>query len=96
MRMAVALYSKLQGMINELKNWNIESPANQLFDKTERYFAKASRRNTDFYYSFFSLFLAIFVFELKKMLKTKKKTAQERDRNSRPDQRRRGTEFQEA
>ncbi|KAL0794526.1 hypothetical protein Bca101_065903 [Brassica carinata] len=39
-RMAAALYSKLQGMINVLKNWKIESPAEQLFDKTERYFAK--------------------------------------------------------
>ncbi|KAF3587751.1 hypothetical protein F2Q69_00026327 [Brassica cretica] len=39
-RMAAALYSKLQGMIKVLKNWKIESPAEQLFDKTERYFAK--------------------------------------------------------
>ncbi|KAJ0256767.1 Hydroxyproline-rich glycoprotein family protein [Hirschfeldia incana] len=39
-RMAAALFSKLQGMIKVLKNWNIESPAEQLFDKTERYFAK--------------------------------------------------------
>jgi len=38
--MAAALYSKLEGMIKELKNWKIESPANQLYDKTERYFAK--------------------------------------------------------
>ncbi|KAG5387309.1 hypothetical protein IGI04_038779 [Brassica rapa subsp. trilocularis] len=44
-RMASALHSKLQGMINELKNWKIESPANLLFDKTERYFSKASHRN---------------------------------------------------
>ncbi|XP_024008731.1 uncharacterized protein At4g04980 [Eutrema salsugineum] len=39
-RMAAALYSKLQGMVKDLKSWKIESPANQLFDKTERYFAK--------------------------------------------------------
>ncbi|KAL0813029.1 hypothetical protein Bca101_069472 [Brassica carinata] len=39
-RMAAALYSKLQGMIKVLKNWKIESPAEQLFDKTERYFGK--------------------------------------------------------
>ncbi|EOA39672.1 hypothetical protein CARUB_v10008313mg [Capsella rubella] len=39
-RMAAALYSKLQGIIKELKNWKMESPADQLFDKTERYFAK--------------------------------------------------------
>ncbi|KAL1222863.1 hypothetical protein V5N11_022166 [Cardamine amara subsp. amara] len=42
-RMAAALYSKLQGMIKELKNWKIESPANQLFDKTERFFTKIRR-----------------------------------------------------
>ncbi|XP_009118230.1 uncharacterized protein At4g04980-like isoform X1 [Brassica rapa] len=42
-RMASALHSKLQGMINELKNWKIESPANLLFDKTERYFSKIRR-----------------------------------------------------
>ncbi|EFH68875.1 hypothetical protein ARALYDRAFT_471241 [Arabidopsis lyrata subsp. lyrata] len=58
-RMAAALYSKLQGMIKELKNWKIESPANQLFDKTERYFAKASHRNTDF-----SSFFAFPFFEI--------------------------------
>ncbi|XP_056862635.1 uncharacterized protein At4g04980-like isoform X2 [Raphanus sativus] len=39
-RMAAALYSKLQGMIKVLKNWEIESPAEKLFDRTERYFAK--------------------------------------------------------
>ncbi|WZY97467.1 hypothetical protein YC2023_069796 [Brassica napus] len=39
-RMAAALYSNLQCMIKVLKNWKIESPAEQLFDRTERYFAK--------------------------------------------------------
>ncbi|CAN8305558.1 unnamed protein product [Cochlearia groenlandica] len=39
-RTAAALYSKLQGIIKELKSWKIESPANNLLDKTERYFAK--------------------------------------------------------
>ncbi|XP_010458483.1 PREDICTED: uncharacterized protein At4g04980-like [Camelina sativa] len=39
-RMAVALYSKMQGIIKELKNWKMESPADQLLDKTEGYFAK--------------------------------------------------------
>ncbi|KAH0935492.1 hypothetical protein HID58_012609 [Brassica napus] len=39
-RMAAALYSKLHGMIKVLKNWKIASPAEQLFDKTECYFAK--------------------------------------------------------
>ncbi|KAF2588139.1 hypothetical protein F2Q70_00041873 [Brassica cretica] len=43
-RMASALHSKLQCTIKELKNWKIESPANLLFDKTERYFSKASHR----------------------------------------------------
>ncbi|KAG2300906.1 hypothetical protein Bca52824_037378 [Brassica carinata] len=35
-RMASTLHSKLQGMIKDLKDWKIESPANLLFDKTER------------------------------------------------------------
>ncbi|XP_056866300.1 uncharacterized protein At4g04980 isoform X1 [Raphanus sativus] len=39
-RTASALHSKLQDMMKELNNWKIESPANLLFDKTERYFAK--------------------------------------------------------
>ncbi|CAN8294287.1 unnamed protein product [Cochlearia groenlandica] len=42
-RMANALYTKLHGIIKELKNWKIESPADQLFDKTERYFAKVRK-----------------------------------------------------
>ena len=47
--MAAALYSKLHGMIKVLKNWKIASPAEQLFDKTECYFAKVKAiRNTDF------------------------------------------------
>ncbi|ESQ35746.1 hypothetical protein EUTSA_v10009997mg [Eutrema salsugineum] len=46
-RMAAALYSKLQGMVKDLKSWKIESPANQLFDKTERYFAKAKIETLD-------------------------------------------------
>ncbi|CAH2038310.1 unnamed protein product [Thlaspi arvense] len=47
-RMAAAMYSKLQGMAKELKNWKIESPGNKLFDKTELNFKKASHWNTDF------------------------------------------------
>ncbi|CAH8390268.1 unnamed protein product [Eruca vesicaria subsp. sativa] len=39
-RMAAALYSKLHGMITELRNWKIEPPLNQLLDKVERYFTK--------------------------------------------------------
>uniref|UniRef100_A0A1J3JZZ8 Uncharacterized protein n=1 Tax=Noccaea caerulescens TaxID=107243 RepID=A0A1J3JZZ8_NOCCA len=42
-RMTVALYTKLQGMIHELKNWKIQSPANNLLDKTERFFAKITK-----------------------------------------------------
>ncbi|KAG7588073.1 hypothetical protein ISN44_As07g004280 [Arabidopsis suecica] len=40
MRMAVALYTKLHGMITELQNMKIEPPLNQLLDKVERYFTK--------------------------------------------------------
>ncbi|CAF1723871.1 hypothetical protein Bca4012_042503 [Brassica carinata] len=39
-RMAVALYSKLHGVITELQNWKIEPPLVQLLDKVERYFTK--------------------------------------------------------
>jgi hypothetical protein len=42
MRMAVALYTKLHGMITELQNMKIEPPLNQLLDKVERYFTKVT------------------------------------------------------
>ncbi|AAB65493.1 hypothetical protein; 35160-37580 [Arabidopsis thaliana] len=71
-RMAAALYSKLEGMIKELKNWKIESPANQLYDKTERYFAKASHRNTDF-----RLFLRLSFFLEKREAKIASQTTAE-------------------
>ncbi|MED6181670.1 hypothetical protein PIB30_021457 [Stylosanthes scabra] len=40
MRMAAALYNKLNSILNELQNWNLVSPVNQLLEKTERYFNK--------------------------------------------------------
>ncbi|XP_017221202.1 uncharacterized protein At4g04980 [Daucus carota subsp. sativus] len=39
-RMAAALYSKLEGIVNTLQNWKIVSPLNQLLDKVENYFSK--------------------------------------------------------
>ncbi|EOA34013.1 hypothetical protein CARUB_v10021509mg [Capsella rubella] len=46
-RMAVALYKKLHGMITELQNWKIEAPLNQLLDKVERYFTKIKETMVD-------------------------------------------------
>ncbi|XVF27679.1 hypothetical protein REPUB_Repub14bG0129600 [Reevesia pubescens] len=40
LRTASALYSKLESMITELRNWKIEPPLPQLLDKVERYFNK--------------------------------------------------------
>lgn len=40
LRMAAALYSKLDDIVTTLKNWKIESPVNQLFDNIEKYFNK--------------------------------------------------------
>ncbi|XWS19562.1 hypothetical protein CRYUN_Cryun31cG0026100 [Craigia yunnanensis] len=40
LRIASALYSKLESMIAELQNWKIEPPLEQLLDKVERYFNK--------------------------------------------------------
>lgn len=40
LRMAAALYSKLNDIVTTLKNWKIESPANQLLDNIEKYFNK--------------------------------------------------------
>lgn len=39
-RMATALYTKLEGIITTLQNWKIVSPLNQLLDKVENYFTK--------------------------------------------------------
>lgn len=40
LRMAAALYSKLEGIVTTLQNWKIVSPLNQLLDKVENYFTK--------------------------------------------------------
>lgn len=39
-RMAAALYSKLDGMVTTLKNWKMASPVAQQLDKVENYFNK--------------------------------------------------------
>ncbi|CAI9087523.1 OLC1v1021606C3 [Oldenlandia corymbosa var. corymbosa] len=39
-RMAAALYSKLDNILKTLKNWQIESPVCQVIDKLENYFSK--------------------------------------------------------
>lgn len=44
LRMAAALYSKLNDIVTTLKNWKIESPANQLLDNIEKYFNKVRSR----------------------------------------------------
>ncbi|KAL6991023.1 hypothetical protein U1Q18_009146 [Sarracenia purpurea var. burkii] len=40
LRMAAALYSKLDVIANTLQNWKIEGPSGQLLDKSESYFNK--------------------------------------------------------
>uniref|UniRef100_A0A5B7B8E3 Uncharacterized protein n=1 Tax=Davidia involucrata TaxID=16924 RepID=A0A5B7B8E3_DAVIN len=40
LRMATALYSKLDVMVNNLQNWKIAVPLGQLLDKVENYFNK--------------------------------------------------------
>ncbi|KAL8192497.1 hypothetical protein R6Q57_027682 [Mikania cordata] len=40
LRMAAALYSKLDAIATNLQNWDIEPPANQLLDRIENYFNK--------------------------------------------------------
>ncbi|XP_076948847.1 uncharacterized protein At4g04980-like [Bidens hawaiensis] len=40
LRMAAALYSKLDAIADTLQNWDIEPPANQLLDRIENYFNK--------------------------------------------------------
>ncbi|CDP14495.1 unnamed protein product [Coffea canephora] len=40
LRMAAALYSKLDTIITTLKNWQIESPVGPVIDKIEKYFSK--------------------------------------------------------
>lgn len=43
LRMAAALYSKLEMIVTTLQNWKIVSPINQLLDKVENYFNKVKR-----------------------------------------------------
>ncbi|GAB2298704.1 hypothetical protein Dimus_032778 [Dionaea muscipula] len=40
LRMATALYTKLNGIVSDLQNWKIESPLGQLLDRVEKYFNK--------------------------------------------------------
>ncbi|KAL2931954.1 hypothetical protein RDABS01_037364 [Bienertia sinuspersici] len=40
LRMAAALFKKLDGILAELHSWKIESPCAQLLDKVEKYFNK--------------------------------------------------------
>ncbi|KAL0001890.1 hypothetical protein SO802_015671 [Lithocarpus litseifolius] len=40
LRIAAALYIKLEGIVTTLQNWKIKSPLNQLLDKVESYFNK--------------------------------------------------------
>lgn len=44
-RMAAALHTNLNTMLNELQNWKLVVPLGQLLDKAERYFDKDKRRN---------------------------------------------------
>ncbi|XP_058730871.1 uncharacterized protein At4g04980 [Vicia villosa] len=39
-RMAAALYKKLDSILTELQNWKVETPMGQFLDKVERYFNK--------------------------------------------------------
>lgn len=39
-RMAAALYLRLDSILSELQNWNIVTPMGQFLDKVERYFNK--------------------------------------------------------
>jgi len=42
-RMAAALFNKLDSILNELQNVNIVSPVTQVLDKIERYFNKVTQ-----------------------------------------------------
>jgi len=42
LRIAAALYIKLEGIVTTLQNWKIMSPLNQLLDKVESYFNKVN------------------------------------------------------
>jgi Wiskott-Aldrich syndrome protein len=56
-RMAAALYNKLDSILNELQNLNIVTPVTQFLDKVERYFNKVIKNPLILtYYKLFSLF----------------------------------------
>jgi Wiskott-Aldrich syndrome protein len=56
-RMAAALYNKLDSILNELQNLNIVTPVTQFLDKVERYFNKVIENPLILtYYKLFSLF----------------------------------------
>lgn len=42
LRIAAALYIKLERIVTTLQNWKIVSPLNQLLDKVESYFNKVN------------------------------------------------------
>lgn len=46
LRMAAALFTKLDNIATTLKNWEIESPVNQLLVKVENYFNKVPENVT--------------------------------------------------
>ena len=48
-RMAAALYNKLNSILTELQNWNKVTPVGQLLDKAERYFNKVLIHNLQIY-----------------------------------------------
>lgn len=42
LRVAAALYLKLKGILNDLQNWKVELPLEQLLNKVESYFDKVN------------------------------------------------------
>lgn len=51
LRMAAALYSKLDTISTTLKNWQIESPVGPVIDKIENYFSKVFRQSHVAYFT---------------------------------------------
>jgi len=44
LRMAAALYNKLDSILTELQNWKIVPPLGQQLEKIERYFTKVIKK----------------------------------------------------
>lgn len=44
-RMAAALYNKLDSILNELQSWKVVTPMGQFLDKVERYFNKVNPKS---------------------------------------------------